>query len=346
MSVIGTRRRWRPAPPGASDHPRRRVLGNDRARALLGQLAFAVVTIVFISLVIFLAVNLNQSPADVARQALGRGASGPALAAYVQAHHLGDPVLARYVRWLGDFVSGNWGVSAVTRSAVRPAVAPRLGRTFVLALFSMAIALPISLALGVALARRYRRRVDVATNLGLVVVSAMPEFVVGIVVLLVLSVWLGLLPPNSAALAFGDFGAQAQAFILPTITLVLVSVPYLTRVTRVAAREAMLSGYARAATLRGVSRRSVTWRHAMRNAAVPIANAVALNFIYLLGGVIVVENLFGFPGAGQALVEAIGNGDVITVEAIGLVMAVAFVGVSVLTDLLVIAFNPKLRATS
>jgi peptide/nickel transport system permease protein len=114
----------------------------------------------------------------------------------------------------------------------------------------------------------------------------------------------------------------------------------------VAAREALLSGYARAATLRGVSRRSVTWRHAMRNAAVPIANAVALNFIYLLGGVIVVENLFGFPGAGQALVQAIGNGDVITVEAIGLVMAVAFVGVSVLADLLVITFNPKLKAST
>lgn len=342
MSVVGSTGRR----PGGWVSTSLRVRAKDRTRALLGQLAFAVATIVFISLVIFLAVNLNQSPTDVALQALGRGASPAALAAYVKAHHLGDPVLVRYVRWLGDFVSGNWGISAVTRSAVRPAVAPRLGRTFLLASFSMAISLPISLALGVALARRYGRRVDIGANLALVVISALPEFVVGIVVLIVLSVWLGVLPPNSAALAFGTFGARAQAFILPTITLVLVSIPYLTRVTRVAAREALLSGYARAATLRGVSRRSVTWRHAMRNAAVPIANAVALNFIYLLGGVIVVENLFGFPGAGQALVQAIGNGDVITVEAIGLVMAVAFVGVSVLTDLLVITFNPKLKAST
>jgi len=322
------------------------VLHNARARALVGQLAFAVVTIVFISLVIFLAVNLDQSPTDVALQAIGRGASRSALSAYVASHHLADPVLARYVRWLRDFVSGNWGVSAVTRAAVRPAVAPRLLRTFLLAAVSMAIALPISLALGVALARRYGGRTDTAVNLLLVVVSAMPEFVVGIVVLLVLSVWLGVLPPNSTALTFGGLGAKVQAFVMPTLTLVLVSIPYMTRVTRVAAREALLSGYARAATLRGVSRRAVTWRHAMRNAAVPIANAVALNFIYLLGGVIVVENLFGFPGAGEALVQAIGNGDVITVEAIGLVMAVAFVGVSVITDLLVTYFNPKLERRS
>ena len=321
----------------------RRPLLGARTLALGRQLAFALVTIVFISLVIFLAVNLNQSPTQVAQQALGRGASQGALEAYVHSHHLGDPVLVRYVRWLRDFVAGNWGISAVTRSAVRPAVAPQLMRTFMLAAFSMAIALPISLALGVALARRYGSRSDGTVNLILVVISAMPEFVVGIVVLLLLSVWLGVLPPNSTALTFGSFGAKVQAFLMPTLTLVLVSIPYLTRVTRVAAREALLSGYARAATLRGISRRSVTWRHAMRNAAVPIANAVALNFIYLLGGVIVVENLFGFPGAGQALVEAIGNGDVITVEAIGLVMAVAFVGVSVITDLLVTYFNPKLE---
>ncbi len=319
---------------------------SERAWRLSRQLAFAVVTILFISLVIFLAVNLNQSPRDVALQAIGKGASPSALAAYVKSHHLADPVLLRYIHWLRDFVAGNWGVSAVTRSAVRPLVAPRLLRTFLLAAVAMVIALPVSLGLGVALARRYGSRADVSVNLGLVVLSAMPEFVVGVLVLLVLSVWLGILPPNSAALAFGGAGQKVQAFVLPTLTLVLVSVPYLTRVTRVAAREALLSGYARAATLRGVSRRSVTWRHAMRNAAVPIANAIALNFIYLLGGVIVVENLFGFPGAGAALVEAIGNGDVITVEAIGLVMALAFVGVSMITDLLVIYFNPKLKASS
>lgn len=291
----------------------------------------------------FFAVNLGQSPRDVARQALGHGASIQALDAYVRAHGLGAPVVVRYVRWLADFVQGNWGVSTVTQTAVRPAVVPELGRTFALAGITMLIALPLSLWLGVSMARRYGRRVDLSANVVLVVVSAMPEFVVGIVVLLIFSVWLGVLPPNSTGLVFGGASQKIQAFILPVLTLVVVSIPYLTRVTRVAAREAMLAPYARAATLRGVSRRSTTWNHAMRNAAVPIANAVALNFIYLLGGVIVVENLFGFPGAGQALVQAIGNGDVITVEAIGLVMGAAFVLVSVLTDTVVAYFNPRLH---
>jgi peptide/nickel transport system permease protein len=319
---------------------------SKRARALGRQLAFAGITLLFISLVIFLAVNLNQSAIDVARQALGHNASYAALAAYAKAHQLDAPVLVRWVHWLGGFLSGNWGISPVTRGAVRPAVLPEVGRTFLLASLAMVVALPVSLWLGVVLARRYGQAADVVTNLGLVALSALPEFVVGIVALVILSVWLGVLPPNSAALTFGGLGAEVKAFVLPTLTLVLVSVPYLTRVTRVAAREALLSGYARAATLRGVPRRAVTWNHSMRNAAVPVANAVAINFIYLLGGVIVVENLFGFPGAGQALVQAIGNGDVITVEAIGMVMAVAFVGVSVITDLVVLYFNPRLKASS
>lgn len=314
-----------------------------RMQFISGQVAFALATLFVISLVMFFAVNLGQSPRDVARQALGHGASAQALDAYVRAHGLSASVIVRYGRWLADFVQGNWGVSAVTQTAVRPSVVPELERTFALAAITILIALPASLWLGVFMARRYGRRVDLSANVALVILSAMPEFVVGIVVLLVLSVGLGLLPPNSTALVFGDVSQKIQSFILPVLTLVLVSIPYLTRVTRVAAREALLAPYARAATLRGVSRRSTTWNHAMRNAAVPIANAVALNFIYLLGGVIVVENLFGFPGAGQALVQAIGNGDVITVEAIGLVMGAAFVLVSVLTDTLVAYFNPRLR---
>lgn len=317
-----------------------------RWHVLARHAAFAITTLLFISLVMFLAVNLSLSATDVARQALGRGATPAALAQYVKLHHLRDPVLLRWLRWLGDFVQGNWGVSSVTGKPVRPTVLPNLARTFVLACASMVIALPISLWLGLALARRYGRRIDTATNVGLVVLSAMPEFVVGIAVLLIFAVWLGLLPPNSAALTFGGSGARVQAFVLPVMTLVLVSIPYLTRVIRVAVREALLSGYARAATLRGVPQRSVAWRHAMRNAAVPIANAVALNFTYLLGGVIVVENLFGFPGAGQELVQAIGNGDVITVEGIGVVMACVFVGVLIVTDLLVVYFNPRLRSVA
>jgi peptide/nickel transport system permease protein len=325
--------------PGTS--PRTR-----RARFFASQALFVLATLWVISLVMYFAVNLGQSPIQVAKQALGHGADPVALRAYVHSHHLSDPVIVRYGRWLGDFVRGDWGVSAVTQTAVRPSVLPELARTFELAAITMIIALPLSLWFGVALARRYGRRVDLGTNIVLVTLSAMPEFVVGIVLLLILSVWLGWLPPNSSGLVFGDFSQKVQAFILPVLTLVAVSVPYLTRVTRVAAREALLAPYARAATLRGVSRRSVTWGHAMRNAAVPIANAVALNFIYLLGGVIVVENLFGFPGAGQALVEAIGNGDVITVEAIGLVMGAAFVVVSMIADTVVAYFNPRLRGGS
>jgi peptide/nickel transport system permease protein len=121
-------------------------------------------------------------------------------------------------------------------------------------------------------------------------------------------------------------------------------VPYIMRIARASAREAFGAPYVQAAVLRGLSRRRVVWDHAMRNAAVPLVNAIAINLVYLLSGVIVVENVFAFPGIGQALVAAIGNGDTITVQAIALVMGGMFVAISLAADVLVVYFNPRLKA--
>jgi peptide/nickel transport system permease protein len=127
---------------------------------------------------------------------------------------------------------------------------------------------------------------------------------------------------------------------------VLAMVPHIARIARVSAREAFGAPFVQAAVLRGLSRRSVTWDHGMRNAAVPLVNAVAINIVYLLSGVIVVENVFAFPGIGQALVQAIGAGDVITVQAIALVMGAMFIAISLGADLLAVYFNPRLRTAA
>jgi peptide/nickel transport system permease protein len=184
---------------------------------------------------------------------------------------------------------------------------------------------------------------DLTLLVGTVVLAALPEFVVGIALILLFGTTLGILPVDSSGLAFGSLEDRVLAYVLPALTLVLVMVPYLARMARACMREALLSPYAEAATLRGLSPRTVTWTHAFPNAAVPLVNAVAINIVYLLGGVIVVENVFGFPGIGQQLVRAIENGDTISVQAIALVMGAMFIAISLAADLLVTALNPRLR---
>jgi peptide/nickel transport system permease protein len=180
-----------------------------------------------------------------------------------------------------------------------------------------------------------------------VVVAALPEFVVGIVLLFFFSIELGWLPTDSTALVFPtSFKNQAEAYVLPTATLVLAIVPYIARIARGSLREALAAPYTQAAVLRGLPRRVVVWDHAMRNAGVPLINAVAVNIVYLLSGVIVVENVFAFPGIGQGLVQAIQTTDVYNVLAIAMLMGALFVIVSVVADVIAAYLNPRLKAAA
>lgn len=330
-------------PPGT---PGLTSLAGPSSRAVARQVGWALLTLLVISIVTFGAVNVGRSPTDVARQALGPHATANQLAVYVQAHRLADPVAVRYGRWLGNFVQGDWGYSVFTQRAVLPDVLPRLERTLILAGAAFLISLPLSLCLGVYMARRWGSPRDLSLGLLLVIVNAMPEFVVGIGLLIAFAVLLNVLPPDSTGLSFGGIPAQVEAYVLPVATLVIVSIPYIGRVTRAAAREVLAAPYTRSAVLRGLDRRTVIWDHAMRNAAPPIINAIAINTVYLIGGVIVVENLFSFPGLGQELVTAINHADVITVQAIALLMGAMFIVINLIADVLVISFNPRLKASA
>jgi peptide/nickel transport system permease protein len=309
------------------------------------QLGIAFLTLFVISLVTFAATNY-KSPEEVARAALGREAAKVQLDAYLKEHGLDKPIYVRYANWLGDFVKGDFGTSPVTGRSVRDDIGPRFTRTLILSLVAIVVALPLSVGIGVFMARRIGKASDFALLIATVIVAAMPEFVVGIGLLMLFAVTLGWLPVDSTAISFGTLTEQAKAYVLPALTLVLAMVPHIARIARVSAREAFGAPFVQAAVLRGLSRRTVTWDHGMRNAAVPLVNAVAINIVYLLSGVIVVENVFAFPGIGQALVAAIGAGDVITVQAIALVMGAMFIAISLAADLLAVYFNPRLRTAA
>lgn len=309
---------------------------------MVGLLLGAIVTLWLVSVITFAAITI-KSPEDVARGALGRFVNERQLQAYVERKGLDEPIIERYALWLGDFVTGDWGVSPVTNRPVGDALGPRAANTLILAGLALLVSLPIALVAGAYVARRPRAAVDRGALVGSVVLAAMPEFVIALAVALVFGVELGWFPVDSSGWEFGGFDSKVRATVLPVVTLALAVVPYLLRISRATFREAYGMPYIQAALLRGVPRRSLIWRHALPNTAGPLVNAIAINLVWLLGGVIVVENVFGFPGLGQLLVESIETGDALTVQAIAMLTGALFIATTVLADLFVVALTPRYR---
>jgi peptide/nickel transport system permease protein len=324
-----------------------RGVRSGRARAIARQLGVALLTLLVISIVAFAMMSV-RTPDQIARKKFGNQVTTAQVEAFAHEYGLDRPLYERYLSWLGNFVQGDMGTSYVTDQSVSSNVVPRFVRTLILSLVSLLVAIPISVALGVYQARRIGKVSDLSLLTGSVVVAALPEFVVGIGLLYLFAIELGWLPTDSAtALTFASsFTDQAKAYILPAATLVLAMVPYIARIARSSLREALGAPYTQAAVLRGLPRRTVIWDHAMRNASVPLVNAVAVNVVYLLSGVIVVEWVFAFPGLGQGLVQATSTSDAFNVMAIALLSGAFFIAVSLAADIAVAFLNPRLKAAS
>jgi peptide/nickel transport system permease protein len=305
-------------------------------KALTG-LVTGLLTVMLASMVVFAAVEVL--PRDPARTALGNESTEEQRAAFREEYGLNDPAPVRYARWAGGMLRGDFGVSVISRRPIADELWPRLGRTALLAL----TALLISVALGIPLAARAARRpggaFDTVANLLSTGVSAVPEFVVGIGLVYVFASWLGLLP----VLSNGVENGQWVGLILPALALGLAAVSYVFRFARVGVAETAGSPFVRSARLRGFSERRLTWRHVLPVASSAVVNVVALNAIYLLGGVIVVENLFAYPGLGTMLIGGVRDNDLPTIEAVAVVTAALLVAVNVAADALVAVLNPRTR---
>jgi peptide/nickel transport system permease protein len=320
------------------------VVRSARARAIGNQFVLGLLTLLAISIVVFAFLSLRTA-SDIAHEKFGNQITQDQIDAFAHDVGLDRPLYERYGIWLSHFVRGDMGTSFVTNSSVSENVIPRFKRTLILAALALLISFPISVAIGVFQARRVGSGIDLSLLMGSVVLAALPEFVVGIVLLYIFSLKLGWLPTDSTALVFPtSFASSVRAYALPAATLVLAIVPYIARIVRGSLREALGAPYTQAAVLRGLPRRTVVWDHAMRNASVPLVNAVAINVVYLLSGVIVVENVFAFPGIGQGLVQAIQTTDVYNVLAIAMLMGALFVLLSLMADIAVAYLNPRLKA--
>lgn len=313
-------------------------------RYLGSRLALAILTLFVLTAVTFLATN--AVPADPARTALGRYATPEQLELYRKEQGLNEPVVERYASWFEDFARGSWGTSTTSRQEVRPTVVARMVRTAIIAVIAMLIAVPLAFVIGVYTGQRSGGTVDVGTSFVTLFLNAMPEFVIGIVLLFILGVHYQVLPIESSGAAYGSGWDKISAYILPILTLVLLLTPYITRMVRVNVRDVQTRPFVQSALLRGVPARRVTWSHVAPNAALPVVNVIALTLAELVGGVVVVEVLFGFPGIGKLLVDSVLNKDIPTVQAVTLVIGVAFVVLNFTADLAVLNLNPRLRARS
>jgi peptide/nickel transport system permease protein len=303
---------------------------------------FGVTTLLVVSLLIFLVTQ--ALPADPASAILGREATPEALAAIRADLGLDRPWYVQYLDWLGGVLTGDFGTSYATRMPVAEYLGSRVGYSFFLMAVAALASIPLSILVGSYAALKRDKKFDTSSSIGTLVLAAMPEFVVGTLLIILFATtvfqWLPAvtyLPPGTAP------WQDLDGIILPVATLVISVSPYVARVMRAAMVEVLESDYVEMARLKGMPERTVLWRHSLPNAIGPTLQVIALNLAFLAGGVIVVERLFNYPGIGSALADAVRSRDMPVVQFLALIIAGVYVVTNLLADVGTVLVTPRLR---
>lgn len=302
---------------------------------------FVVLVLVAVSMLVFGITALL--PANVAYMILGPFAPPEQVRALELKLGLTDPVWLQYARWAGGFLRGDLGESTLMNRPIAPILAEAIGRSLILTGASFVLIAVIGIGLGILAALRHGRALDhgisVVTYLGI----AVPEFFWAIVVIIVFAAWLGWLPASGYEPVSAGFGIWLKHLIAPTVTLVFGHLAHVSRLTRSSMIEVLQSPYVNAARAKGLPERVVVLHHALRNALLPAITVLALDFGRLMGGIVVVETVFAYPGLGRLIVFSIQNRDLPTLQASILVVAGVYASANLVADLLYARFNPKIR---
>jgi peptide/nickel transport system permease protein len=314
-------------------------------RVLVRRIGTGVLILWLASLLVFLATQLL--PGDAAQILLGRYATPESVAELRGEMHLDRPPAVQYGLWVAGLVTGRWGRSLVSQQPISGVVGQSLVNTGILAAAASLVATPLALAVGTASALRSDGRVDHVISVLTLALAAVPAFVIGIALIYVLATSvLHVLPPASIVDPSKSIWQQLIVIVLPALTLVFGIAPYPIRMIRASMIEVLQSEYVLMARLKGLPERGVVLRHALPNAIAPTIQATALNLLFLAGGVVVVETVFGYPGLGYTLVEAVNNRDIPLVQTLTVILAAFYVIVNLVADLLVILVTPRLRASA
>lgn len=311
-------------------------------RYLIRRVALLMVTLLITSMIIFALTQLL--PGDVARLMLGRQARPEAVEALRQDLGLYDPVPVQYARWLGGFVTGDWGTSYTGGEyAIRPVVMERLANSARLAAMTLVLCVPLAILLGVVAALRENSLIDGVISVFSLAVVGLPEFVTGIVLINVFALGLGWFPPISSVSDGYTLWEWLRVLTLPALTATFVLLAYIIRMTRAGVLEELKKDYVRAATLKGLPRRQVIVKHVLRNALLPTITVIAISVGWLIGGLIVIENVFNYPGLGQLLVESVERKNIPLLQAVSMVTIFFFAVANLIADLLYAVLNPRIR---
>ncbi|MCI0633351.1 MAG: ABC transporter permease [Actinobacteria bacterium] len=320
---------------GSSSHPLLRFVAR--------RVAAGVLLLLIISLLIFATTNIL--PGDVASAVLSRQATPESLAALREQLGLNRPLHEQYLDWATGLLTGDLGVSLAARRPVAELIGNRISNTVQMTFAVVVLLVPVSLALGLAAGVRAGRILDQSISTLTLWIIAIPEFVIGSVLVLVFAVYLQLLPSVSLVRPGESPLAEPRIIALPVATLVLAGAAYMTRIIRAGVAEVTASGYVEMARLNGIRERRVRIRYILRNALAPSVQAFAWTLQWLIGGVIIVETLFAYPGIGQTFVQAVQARDLTLVQSLGVLVAATYIAINIVADLVVAFLVPKLRTS-
>src|SRR3954471_8453623 len=315
--------------------------GGGIAGFIIRRVLLGLLVLLLVSVIVFVSTQLLGDPA---RAILGRDATPDRLAAPHKQLHLDSSKVGPYFHWLCGVLLGALGPSLASSSPVTSVLGSRIANSAVLVVLAAVISVPISIAIGSYAALRREKIFDgVSSNL-MLVLAALPEFVVALLLVIVFSTtvfhWLPAIspiPPGHRPWEYPD------ELVLPVATLVIAVAPYVSRIMRASMIEVLESDYVEMARLKGLPERTVLVRHALPNAIGPVFQVIAINLAYLAGGVVIVESVFNYTGIGLALKDAVVNHDIPVVQALAMLIAAVYVVLNLLADVATILVTPRLR---
>jgi peptide/nickel transport system permease protein len=308
---------------------------------LLKRIGLSVLTLVLLSMIIFFAGQIL--PGNPGRAILGHFASPSAVAVLDRQLGVDRPLVTQYWSWVSGFAHGNMGRSYQYQAPVSSFLFPALGHSLKLAVVAFVIVVPLGILGGVVAALNRGRAVDRIISVSGLALSTVPEFVSGIVLIVLLGIWLKVLPVTAEAPPGSGVVTQIHYLIMPAIPLVFVLFGYIARMARAGTMEALDSDYVRTATLKGLKRWVIIRRHVLRNSLLPTITVIATQTGYLIGGLVVVETLFNYPGIGRLIFTAATDKDFPMLEAGVLVIGIVYLVATLLADILSTMLNPRVR---
>ena len=311
---------------------------------ILRRIFLASVTLLFISIIIFLGVE--ALPGDAATAYLGQSATPESLSALREEFGLNAPAHERYLNWLGDMLRGDLGNSMSRRGKpVSEIIGNQFRNTVVLALAAAIVGIPLAIILGVFTGLTRDKWPDIVVSFGAILGMTLPGFVTATVLIYIFSLKLEWFPAIAMVPTDAPVSEILPNIVLPIVTLTFIMVAHILRLVRTNMIDVMVSNYVQMARLKGVPFMKIVFQHALPNAMLPSINVIALTMAWLLGGVAVIETVFNYPGIGKLLVNAIGDRDLALVQGIAIILASIYIGLNFIADLLALVLNPRLRTT-